>query len=54
MKQNKEIRKFLRKVNSGQCFGLAVWAGKILRREDKEISKEDIERCIRLGLKLNI
>jgi hypothetical protein len=49
VKQDKEIRAFLRRVRRGQSFNLAVWAGEILDRKNKMISMAELERLFGLG-----
>jgi len=50
MKQDANIRRFLKKIMQGQCMGLAIWANKIYTRKDKDISEEELGKLISMGL----
>ena len=50
MKQDKDIKEFLKEVKGGQSLNLSVWANSILKRKNNEISMEELERCFSIGL----
>jgi ribosomal protein L19E len=49
VKQDKDVRAFLRKLRDGQVLCHAVWANDILERKDRTISEAEYEKLCRLG-----
>ncbi|HNO80385.1 MAG TPA: hypothetical protein PKN33_20250 [Phycisphaerae bacterium] len=44
---NRELRRFLKRVQSGQSINAAAWAAQVLRRG--RMTEDDLVRCFQLG-----